>query len=237
MKKFDRLNTIRNIILEIDKIYYEIMDADEISYYRNMLLAEKLNLIYQKLELETTLYTQKSSEAHNKIKKLEKLMILLSLSLLALTFLLPIELLILLAVCYMSLQVKVFSKIEELRGDTISLEESEEIEIISKNVAIVLSNINTFSEAKYRKSIVNMASKSEHYIDEIEYNTAVSLLEFYLHTDMPILVSHNIEYIIVNILKNDLNTSVNDIQELINLAKLRMKEESKEQTLSLNREK
>lgn len=232
MNRRERKEIVDKLAGEFDNIYYEVIDTEEISYYRKLLLSRKGILIYEKLDSEIKNFLEEDLITQDKIQKYIQYCKVIGIISLLLSLVSPYILVVLIFILF-----KMTNKIQKMSESLITKEENDDLKKTLKEMAIVTQNIDTFVTTKHRKYQQN---DQKYYISETyyyDYNLINKMLLIILTSNMRMNVPIEVKNAMISILQSDLNTNIDDFEELIKMAREQLSQESIEKEMCLNRVK
>jgi len=234
MEKNTSIEKIREIEQEVFKIYDELVEIEEISTYKSILIGKKINLLISKLYyLVKNTINEDQNKREKILEKLKKYRILILISLIV--FLIFPLIGLILSGTYLWLTLKLKEKLSEL----IKPEEKDDIFNKVTDLSNTVTNIYTFLEKKSEKRIQRLANER---IDNMNQTLNVYLANTYLQLILSketesdlVTVSNEVAIILVKMLQEDLETEESDLETLLSIAKIKISTENLKSELKLSR--
>ncbi|MBQ7031646.1 MAG: hypothetical protein IJY87_00340 [Bacilli bacterium] len=229
MNKIELYKEIDSVEQQISRIYFEIMDQNEISPYRRGLIEEKLNLLAMKLEAIVGSIGIINHIEITEIKKKMKRTGILSILVLVLMFINPL----------LALPVNLYTmhRLMKLRGLLFNKkedEQAEEVEKQLKTISIMVQNCDTFMNAKYKKREERIISESSDRDQEIsKINAANEALGYILFGGNVTELPEELKFYITKMLQEDLETDEETLEVLVNMAREKISIETLNNELDL----
>ena len=230
MTKKEIYDEVQILEHKLSKVYYEIMNAENISFFHNYKINKKLLLITENL---TELFSE--YEFNNKLEKLK----LLCLALLS-SFNAIISFLFILTQNPCAMATLFFGLYTSFKGMKLCKQDPNidtELKKTLNDMFIITTNCETFINKKMKNYELRITNELEEKNENIvAFFLANNILQSYLEGEIAEIPNNNkINQIIVRILQEDLNTDINDIEVLMAMAKDKISREKISEELQLAR--
>lgn len=226
IEKKELIRRIHEMDSIISPLFYEIMDYEEISVYKEKLIQEKIYLLTTKMngliDYTNAYLLQEADEITKKQKRFFRTLIILFILSIVFPFLGIFTLI------YFS---NTTDKLKQLINDL----KNDDCDVLVNEVSTILENCQTFLDAKVKKRKENLAEESDRDINYRCIVVANYILNIYLNTDVLLPITNSVREILVKMLQEELQVSEADLEELLKMAKVKVAEETLTDELKLSR--